>query len=224
MKVLIGIILVLVAAPFRAHGVSTPSVVVEGATPFETECALAAMDYVATMYRELGATLSSGQTCRIVFQDEVTIDGEVVYGILGRFDSRDRTVYMLHFESPGFSGSDREGLPDLQSKYRLIVAHEIAHYFNSLLPTQPNPVLDECIAGYVQYTWLEPGLRDLLAEGNSTYEIRTLTGISMLAYRSDPEGFLLAGYRYFRDHPAVLRRSVRGNPPPVRDPSLCRTR
>ena len=128
------------------------------------------------------------------------------------------TVAVL--ESEDFQESGPDNLPDLSVKFRLVVAHEFAHYFNARLPVRPNPILDECLAGYIQYAWLDDDTLTPVVEAGTDYTISSLTRVSMLAYRDDPDSFLLAGYLYFRDHPAMLDRCIRGNPPPSRDPAM----
>lgn len=222
MKILIVVTAAVLVFPTVLRGEQLESgnlpLVTIDATPFEQYCAVTAMAYVLAAYADLGAELSPADPCRIIFQDRITVDGIVIEGVLGRYDSRTATVYMLHFESEDFQESEPDSLPDLATKFRLVVAHEFTHYLNARLPVRPDPVLDECIAGYFQYAWLDDEILAPVLESATDYRISSPARVSMLAYRDEPDNFLLAGYLYFRNRPAMLDRCLRGNPPLSRDP------
>ena len=191
---------------------------IEGGTPYEQACATDTFAATLAFYRELGMAVDATTPCTIRFTRVVTVAGQEMGSVLACFNRDTSTITMLGAASWALHELAPFGLEDPDVVYRMILAHEFAHYCNFLLSPGLHPVIDECIAGYIQFEVLS----DRLPKGVPEAELGMagLSRLSIIAYANDPQSFLLAAHSYFRDRRAMLRRCLSGNAPPIKDPFM----
>jgi hypothetical protein len=210
----------LEAIPRDARGVNggAPVLRLEDAGELEARLAAEAFRAVAAYYRELGFTLPEETSLRVLFQDPIIIAGRLWDHAHGVFDPLSGTIWMIRYHAEQFQSCRLFGRAPSPELYRAILAHEFAHYINSLVSPGLIPTVDEAIAATVQFELLEPSLR---AEILASYAIEAYSSfreLSMSAYVYQPDAFLLACYCYNSSHPVVFRRLLEQRGPLLKDP------
>lgn len=209
-----------------SDSVHTPSPEVSGrlgitcrnGTVFEKGLARQAARGVENFYQALGFSPGFREKLTIKFGDQICPDGEAVDWVIGLYHRERKKVYMCHLnnpvirDNPRFAGLDQKGL------YRSILVHEIAHHFNHCLCPGLFPPVDEAIAGFVQYSVMDPELRNEMLERAEAASFGSVREITIAAYINGPDAFLGAAYLYLRDHPSMVDRILRGQGPLLKDP------
>ena len=190
----------------------------QGASPEEQEMVIEAYMRVTGFYEKLGFPLPPDEAVTFVFTDVLTVDGKIYEHAHGLYRKDARLVRMVSFRSDSFQSRRILGEPEETELYTSLLCHEIAHFANTVHSPEMHPVIDECLAAYVQLSVMrEPAKGGFLAD-NTEVEFASYRDISVLTYVLDPPGFIAASYRYCRDHPRMTRRFLEGNNPMIKDP------
>jgi len=104
--------------------------------------------------------------------------------------------------------------------YYSILAHESAHFMNTLICPEMDVIIDEAVACYVQLSLMESVLRETILSRIHGTEFRTYRQINMGAYVSDADNFVVGCYRFCLAHPKILMLFLNGRIAPVKDPLL----
>ncbi len=187
-------------------------------TPFEHRCAGEAAKAVELFYKDLGLLPSVREKLVVEFCDQIRPDGKNVDWVIGLYHREQRRVYICPQDSPILRNNPRFAGLDTEEIYRSILAHEIAHHFNHCLCPGLFPPVDEAIAGFVQYSLMDPELRKKMLNRVGATSFGTVRDITMAAYINSPDGFLGASYLYLHAHPTMVKRILRGRAPLPRDP------
>lgn len=190
------------------------------ATDFERRCVESAQQSVTSLYREFGFDVRLDPNIDITFSDLITIGEGSTIEVLGLFDRATDSIWLTHFDSESFRSSRLVEMAPPECAYRMLAAHEIAHYFNSKLAPNLHPVIDELVAGYVQFATVDDCDLERCLANCEQCRICSLTLVSIASYVHDPTSFLAGGYRYFASHQNMLVRVLSGNPIIVRDPMM----
>jgi hypothetical protein len=191
-----------------------------GATEFESRCVDEALRAVMLLYREMGFRVEYGCAVECTFTDRITLGEGSAGDALGQFDRTSGSIRLVHFESEAFQSSHLAHVVSPECAYRMVVAHEIAHAFNWSLSPDLHPVLDELIAGYVQFATADKAQVERCLDQCGYCAIRSLTRLSIAAYVNDPTAFLAGGYRYMSAHRNELTRILSGQPVTTKDPFM----
>lgn len=195
---------------------ASEQLLIQGGSPVERRCATEAFVTAVKLYESLGIHLPAEPPCTLRFREVVAVAGQEMRDVLGCYDRSSHTITMLPFDAPALEEGTVCCLENRASAYRMVLVHEFAHYLNSLVAPGLDPVIDECIAGYMQFEAF--GLTHKEAILENVEPIRSLHALTIIAYTIDPRSFLIAGHEYFRDHPWTLQMCLSGKAPPIKDP------
>jgi len=190
-----------------------------GATAFERDCAVRAAGEVEGLYRKLGFFPVDDPGYHIFFMDTLNAGEKTIDWALGVYCCEKHQVLMSHYDGDIFQRNERFEGCNKEDIYFSIVAHEIAHHYNACISPGLLPPVDEAIAGFVQYTLMDPELRrlQLAVHPAGMHSYREMV---MSRYINDPDEFLASSYLYLRDHPLILKRWLNGQGPFPKDPFL----
>ena len=165
---------------------NTPALSLEQASELEARLAADALRETAAYFRDLGFSLPSEASLKVLFQDPIVIKGQVWDCAHGVFDPDTATIWMIRYDSEQFQSCRLFGLEPRPELYRAILVHEFTHYMNSLVSPGLIPTVDEAIAGTVQFALLEPSLREKILAGyeNATGVLEILPVMLEPWYRS----------------------------------------
>lgn len=176
-----------------------------GASPYERECAERAGRAVKGLYRDLGFEYIQKELPDVFFMDTISVGSKQIDWALAIYDRQDSAVRVCRYRSDIFQNNERFDGCSRRAVYYTIIVHEFAHYINAMISPGLPPAVDEAIAGFVQYTLMDPVLRDRLLEetsgGFGSYRDAVLS-----RYISDPDDFLGSAYLYLREHPSIMKR------------------
>jgi hypothetical protein len=189
-----------------------------GAAPEETAMVLDAYRRVTGFYEELGFPIPDDEAVTFHFADVLTVDGKIYEHAHGLYRKDVRLVRMVSVRSESFRSSRILGEPEESELFTSLLCHELAHFANTLHSPGMHPVIDECLAAYVQLSVTENPVKDAILTNNREVEFTSYRDISVLTYVLDPPGFIAAAYRYCRDNPKMVRRFLAGVNPMIKDP------
>ncbi len=189
-----------------------------GASPEETAMVLDAYRRVTGFYEELGFPVPGDEAVTFHFADVLTVDGKIYEHAHGLYRKDVRLVRMVSVRSDSFRSRRILGEPEEAELYTSLLCHELAHFANTLHSPGIHPVIDECLAAFVQLSVTENPVKDAILTNNREIEFTSYRDINILTYILDPQGFIAASYRYCRDHPKIVRRFLEGVNPMVKDP------
>jgi hypothetical protein len=178
------------------------------------------MENVMAEYQGLGMEPEFEVPCTVTFCDRITMGDRVLESTLGQYNRVTHSIRMVGLGSEIFRNSDHLGIDDWEIAYRVILQHEITHYMNSLLVPQMHPVVDEYVAGYMQFVEVDQQIIDAAVVRWAGGTPIPLSQVSIMRYVAAPKEFLMFGYRYFQRHPASLLRCLRSGGPRIRDPFM----
>jgi len=188
-----------------------------GATDFERSCAEKAAAAVNQMYRQLGFLYSHEEPTRIFFMDTVSVGSKQINWALAIYNRCDKTVRICRYRSDIFQKNDRFDGCSRRAVYYSILAHEFAHSYNSMISPDLPPAVDEAIAGFVQYSLMDPALREHLLKKISS-GFGSYRDVVLSNYINGPDDFLGSAYLYLKDHPSIIRRWLLHQEPLPKDP------
>jgi len=177
-----------------------------------------AADAVEDFYRNIGFHPLFREKLTIEFGDEICPDGKVVDWVIGLYHREKKRIYICSLDSPLIRDNPRFSGLDLSELYRSILAHEISHHFNHSLCPGLFPPVDEAIAGFVQYSIMDPKLRVEMLERVEAASLTSVRDFNIAAYINGPDEFLGGAYLYLRNHPSMVDRILQGRAPAVKDP------
>jgi hypothetical protein len=189
-----------------------------GATSEEQLMVIEAYLRVTGFYESLGFPVPEDETVTFFFADVLTVEGEVYERAHGLYRKDARLVRMVSFRSESFQSRTILGEPEEAEFYTSLLCHEIAHFANTLHNSDMHPVVDECLAAFVQLSVMSAPVRNRFLSRYTEVDFVSYRDISVLTYVLDPPGFIAAAYRYCRDHPRMVRRFLRGDNPMIKDP------
>jgi hypothetical protein len=196
----------------------TQQLVIENATELESRLAQEAFPKVVDYYRLLGFPIPPDSHPRIVFQDQIEVDGRIMDHAHGVFDPSTATIYMIHFDSQQFQNCGSLGIGGCEELYFTVLVHEMAHFANSLVSPGLVTTIDELIACTVQLSLMDVELRDRILNSTEVKRFRNVHEIRIIKYRSHPDNFILASYCFSVDKPEMFVRFLKQTNPPLRDP------
>jgi hypothetical protein len=190
------------------------------ATHLEQRLAIRAFETVVEYYEQLGYSLPGDSHLTDLFQDPIHIEGKDILYAHAIYDSDSRAIRMIRYHSDQFQGSTILGQSPSLDMYYSILAHESAHYMNSLISPDMDVIIDEAVACYVQLSLMNNGLRDVILSRIQGTEFRTYRQINMAAYITDADSFVVACYRFIVAHPKFLKLFLDDRIAPVKDPMM----
>ena len=193
---------------------------IENGIALEHELAVQAFEKVVEFYEQLGYALPEDSHLTVMFQDPIHVKGKDILYAQAIYDPSTRTIRMIRFEAERFQNSTILGQNPSLEVYYSILAHECAHFVNTLICPKMDVIIDEAVACYVQLSLMERGLRDTILSRINGMEFRTYRQINMGAYIADADRFVVASYRFCLNHPKLLMRFLDGRIAPVKDPLL----
>ncbi len=193
---------------------------ISGATPAEAEAVGWAVREVEAFYTAMGHAPTEAVTVSIDFDEEVRIGGRTIEYAVGIFDGSTGRIHMVHRESAVYRAADPLGAGDCAQLYASVIAHEIAHFMNSRVCPGLDPIADEFVAAYVQFSLLDAGRRAALMEGRELPRVRSFRDLTTSNYLVGASNFLLACYRLAAGRPALVERVLAGRPTGIKDPFL----
>ncbi len=196
-----------VPAPIHCHG----------ATVFEQSCAEKAAAAVKEMYQQLSFASLRDELPRVIFMDTVSVGSKNIDWALAIYDRSENTVRICHYLSAFFQDNDRFDGCSRRAVYYSILVHELAHFKNSMISPDLPPAVDEAIAGFVQYSLMDPALREHLLKKISS-GFGSYRDVVLSNYINGPDDFLGSAYLYLKDHPLIIRRWLLHQEPLPKDP------
>ena len=189
-----------------------------GATPEEQAMVVDAYLRVAGFYGSLGFPVPADEAVTFTFADVLVVDGKTFEHAHGLYRRDIRMVRMVSFRSDSFQSRRILSEPREAELYTSLLCHEVAHFANTLHSPGMHPVIDECLAAFVQLSVMRSPAKEEFLGDNREMEFKSYRDLSVLTYVLDPSGFIAASYRYCRDRPEMVRRFLDGNNPMIKDP------
>lgn len=151
------------------------------------------------------------------FMNTVLVGSKSIDWALAIYDRHENAVRVCRYRSDIFQNNDRFNGCSRRAVYYSIIVHEFAHSYNEMISPGLPPAVDEAIAGFVQYSLMDPVLRDQLLRkahpGFGSYR-----DIVLNRYINAPDDFLGSAYIYLRDHPSIMKRWLLHQEPLPKDP------
>lgn len=221
-KVLVYVFLLVFLSAWRviAYEQSCISVQIEGGTELERDLAEEAVHRVEKFYSELGFPLRDTKEVKLVFDDTVRIQDQQIEYALALFNKRTNTIHLLHYESAEYVASAPFGVSNSTELYCSIICHELAHFYNSGVVPQIEPIADEFVAATVQFSLLPGKLREQLLQRASVPSISCPRDLTMNGYLLGGSNFLIACYLLAGKCPHLLCRVLQGQSIGIKDPFL----
>lgn len=189
-----------------------------GATSEEQSMVVDAYLRVTRFYEALGFPIPPDEAVTFHFDDVLTVDGKDYEHAHGLYRKDVRLVRMVSLESESFQSRRILGEPEEAELYTSLLCHELAHFADTIHNPGMHPVIDECLAAFVQLSVTENPVKDAILTNNTDVKFASYRDINVLTYVLDPQGFIAAAYRYCRDHPDMVRRFLDGENPMIKDP------
>lgn len=171
---------------------------------------------VVKLYLDQGISIPGGAACRVIITEEIA--GSHCEGLLGLYDRSNRTVQIRKVDASLYSSVGCTCIPDAATAFSIVAAHELSHFMNSVFRPDLHPLLDECIASFVQFAILEERQTECIRALPIGLNITSLSRVTLLQYIDNPAEFQIACYSYLSDRRSVVNRCLHGVPPMVRDP------
>jgi len=194
--------------------------VIENATDLESQLTRVAFPKVMEYYRMLGFPIPPDCSLRMVFQDQIEVDGRTVDHALGIFDRSTTTIYMIHYNSEQFQNCSSLGIGSCEELYFAILIHEMAHFANSVVSPGLVITIDELIACTVQLSLMDAELRERILSSTEVKRFRNVRELRITKYRNHTDNFILASYCFSVDRPDMFVRFLKQTNPPLRDQLL----
>ena len=202
------------------YGQSCISIQIEDGTELERDLTEEAVRRVEKFYSELAFSFRDIKEVKLVFDDSVQIQNREFEDALAVFNKRTHTIHILHYESAGYKASAPFGLFDSPELYCSIICHELAHFCNSVLVPEIEPIADEFVAATVQFSLLPGKLREQLIENAPVPPITCPRDLTMNGYILGGSNFLIACYLLAGKFPQFLCRVLDGRHIGIKDPFL----
>lgn len=203
-----------------AYGQSCISIQIEDGTELERDLAEEAVRRVENFYSEQGLSYSDTKEVKLVFSDTVQIKNVQFEDALAVFNKSTKTIHLLHYESAGYVARAPFGLFDSPELYCSIICHELAHFYNSIVVPEIEPIADEFVAATVQFSLLPGKLREQLIENAPIPPITCPRDLTLHGYILGGSNFLIACYLLAGKFPHLLCRVLDGQYIGIKDPFL----
>lgn len=219
-RVLIFVVLLWSFEAWRAtaNGQSCISIEIEDGTDLERNLAEEAVRRVEKFYSEQGFSCSDIEEVKLVFDDMVRIQNRQFEDALAVFNKGTKTIHLLHYESAGYVESAPFGIFDSPELYCSIICHELAHFYNSIVVPEIEPIADEFVAATVQFSQLPGKLREKLIQNASVPPITCPRDLTMNGYILGGSNFLIACHLLACKFPHLLCRVLDGQYIGIKDP------
>ncbi len=203
-----------------AYEQSWVSLQIEGGTKLEQDLAEEAVRRVEKFYLEMGFSLRDPKEVKLIFDDTVRIQDQQIEYALALFNKRTNTIHLLHYESTEYVANAPFGVSNSTELYCSIICHELAHFYNSVVVPQIEPIADEFVAATVQFSLLTGKLREQLLKRAPVPSITCPRDLTMNGYLLGGSNFLIACYLLAGKCPHLLCRVLQGQSIGIKDPFL----
>ena len=215
-KVSIGVLFTIAVSAWAEQDIR-----IENASELEENMIFQAYREVKAYYEELGFTIPEDVSPSIIFQDQISIKGEVRPDNLGLFDPATFSIRLVRFESQKFQQQSYLGVEATPYVYYSLIVHELAHYMNALVSPGLPYASNEMIAGTVQLELIDPETRERILGTGEAMRLSSYRDVSLSTYNEiGPQNFILASYGYCKKYPKMLSRFLNQKIPEIKDSFL----
>ena len=215
-RIMSGVLFTLAITVWAEHEIR-----IEHANKLEEDLTIQAYREVKAYYKRLGFSMPDDIRPAIIFQDQITINGEVRPDNVGLFDPETTSIRLIHFESQKFQQLHYLGIEATSDIYYSLIVHELAHCLNAFVSPGLTYAANELIAGNVQMELMDPETRERILSIGGEIMLSSYRDVSLSAYHNyGPQNYILASYGYCKEHPKMLLRFLNQKVPEIKDPFL----